>query len=55
MPRLSNDFNQAIEEIPVRVLQKLVKQGAARSKEFYDKIKIQDFQSYKTIQDFVHT
>jgi hypothetical protein len=41
MPRLSNDFKQAIEEIPVRELQKLVMQAAARSQEFYDMINIQ--------------
>ena len=41
MPVLSKDFKQAIEEIPVRELQKLVKQAAAGSQEFYDKINIQ--------------
>lgn len=41
MPRLSNDFKQAIEEIPVRELQKLVMQAAAKSQEFYDMINIQ--------------
>lgn len=41
MPRLSNDFKQAIEEISVRELQKLVMQAAARSQEFYDMINIQ--------------
>jgi len=41
MPVLSKDFKQAIEEIPVRDLQKLVMQAAAKNQEFYDMINIQ--------------
>ncbi len=41
MPVLSKEFKQAIEGIPVRDLQKLVIQAAAKSQEFYDMINIQ--------------
>jgi len=40
MPLLSKNFKQAIEEIPVRDLQKLVMQAAAKNQEFYDMINI---------------
>ncbi len=40
MPVLSKDFKQAIEEIPVRDLQKLVMQAASKNQEFYDMINI---------------
>ena len=41
MPGLSKDFKQAIEEIPVRDLQKLVMQAATKNREFFDMINIQ--------------
>ena len=41
MPGLSKDFKQAIAEIPVRDLRKLVMQAAAKHREFYDIINIQ--------------
>ena len=40
MPVLSKDFKQAIEDIPVRDLQKLVMQEAAKNREFFDIITI---------------
>lgn len=40
MPRLSKDFKQAVCEIPVDELQKLVIQAASKSQEIYDWINI---------------
>ena len=36
MPRLSKEFKQAIQEIPVEELQKLVIQFTSKNKEIYD-------------------
>lgn len=41
MPVLSKNFKRAIEDIPVRDLQKLVMQAAAKNRVFYDMINIQ--------------
>jgi len=41
MPRLSKEFKQAIQEIPVVELQKLVVTAASKSQEIYDWINIQ--------------
>lgn len=40
MPRLSKEFKQAIQEIPVEELQKLVIQLASKNKEIYDFVNI---------------
>ncbi len=40
MPRLSKEFKQAIQEIPVEELQKLVIQFASKNKELYDFVNI---------------
>jgi len=41
MPRLSKEFKQAIKEIPVEELQKLVMQFASKNREIYDFINLQ--------------
>ena len=41
MPRLSKEFKQAIKEIPVKELQKLVMQFASKNREIYDFINLQ--------------
>jgi hypothetical protein len=41
MPRLSKEFKQAIQEIPVEELQKLVMQFASKNPEIYDFINLQ--------------
>jgi len=41
MPRLSKEFKQAIQEIPVEELQKLVMQFASKNREIYDVINLQ--------------
>jgi len=41
MPRLSKEFKQAIQEIPVKELQKLVMQFASKNPEIYDFINLQ--------------
>ena len=41
MPRLSKEFKQAIKEIPVKELQKLVMQFASKNREIYDFINMQ--------------
>jgi hypothetical protein len=41
MPKLSKEFKQAIQEIPVEELQKLVMQFASKNREIYDLINLQ--------------
>lgn len=41
MPRLSKEFKQAISEIPVEELQKLVMQFASKNREIYDFVNLQ--------------
>lgn len=41
MPRLSKEFKQAISEIPVEELQKLVIKAASKNQEIYDWVNIQ--------------
>lgn len=41
MPRLSKEFKQAVQGIPVEELQKLLMQFAAKNREIYDMINLQ--------------
>jgi len=48
MPRISKEFKQAIQEIPVEDLQKLVIQFASKNKEIYDFVNIHYVESEDT-------